>query len=184
MMAPYLSTIQSHERSLKRDPSVSREAHRCDAFHKAFKGGIGSSRNVVNVHVDYGALRRGAAKDGETCEIAGAGDVPVSVPKSLLGDCILQVILQKDNKLIWFGSRDQQLPERIKAAVRAKFKHRCAICKEYGDQVDHIKARIAGGTNDLDNLQCLCHRCHANKTTHDVPFTSKKYYGRENPRAG
>lgn len=30
--------------------------------------------------------------------------------------------------------------------------------------VDHIVPRSAGGTDELDNLQALCHQCHSKKT--------------------
>ncbi len=31
-------------------------------------------------------------------------------------------------------------------------------------EVDHILPKSQGGTDDLDNLQSLCHRCHSKKT--------------------
>jgi len=31
-------------------------------------------------------------------------------------------------------------------------------------QVDHIKPKAEGGTDDLDNLQAICADCHADKT--------------------
>jgi 5-methylcytosine-specific restriction endonuclease McrA len=41
----------------------------------------------------------------------------------------------------------------------------------FGDvatDVDHVKARRAGGTDDWGNLQALCHRCHSRKTLGDM----------------
>jgi 5-methylcytosine-specific restriction enzyme A len=40
----------------------------------------------------------------------------------------------------------------------------CAECGEKGKHVDHIKPRSQGGTNDMGNLQTLCHSCHSRKT--------------------
>lgn len=45
----------------------------------------------------------------------------------------------------------------------------CAMCAKTlfspkDIQVDHIKARKHGGTNDFSNLQCLCRSCHTSKT--------------------
>ena len=34
-------------------------------------------------------------------------------------------------------------------------------------QVDHIKAQADGGSDDDDNLQTLCRRCHVAKTKRD-----------------
>jgi 5-methylcytosine-specific restriction protein A len=31
-------------------------------------------------------------------------------------------------------------------------------------QVDHIKPKAKGGTDDDDNLQSICHDCHTEKT--------------------
>jgi len=45
----------------------------------------------------------------------------------------------------------------------------CAKCSERNritaaTEVDHIVPLHKGGTDDLDNLQSLCHDCHAEKT--------------------
>ena len=32
------------------------------------------------------------------------------------------------------------------------------------DAVDHIKPKSQGGTDDAENLQCICNDCHAAKT--------------------
>jgi len=50
----------------------------------------------------------------------------------------------------------------------------CRACGAPGqdaDHVDHILPTSRGGTDDRDNLQRLCPRCHARKTaTHDGGF--------------
>lgn len=40
-------------------------------------------------------------------------------------------------------------------------------CVRRGTQVDHIKPRSEGGTDDLFNLQLLCDECHKRKTLAD-----------------
>ena len=35
-------------------------------------------------------------------------------------------------------------------------------------QVDHIKPKAKGGTDDWDNLQSICDRCHDAKTKQDM----------------
>ena len=45
----------------------------------------------------------------------------------------------------------------------------CSKCSERNritaaTEVDHIVPLHKGGTDDLDNLQSLCHDCHAEKT--------------------
>ena len=43
----------------------------------------------------------------------------------------------------------------------------CVRCAAPATDVDHIVAKSHGGTDSLDNLQTLCHRCHALKTWHE-----------------
>jgi len=45
----------------------------------------------------------------------------------------------------------------------------CRECLKQGrltpaTEVDHIVPLASGGTNDLENLQPLCHSCHSRKT--------------------
>jgi 5-methylcytosine-specific restriction protein A len=41
----------------------------------------------------------------------------------------------------------------------------CSHCKrEIATEVDHIKRKADGGTDDTENLQGLCHECHKVKT--------------------
>lgn len=47
----------------------------------------------------------------------------------------------------------------------------CAKCGEVNKarlQVDHITPRALGGTNDSENLQVLCLKCHGPKTQQDI----------------
>ena len=42
---------------------------------------------------------------------------------------------------------------------------RCATCKRYANEVDHVTPLQEGGAAyDLDNLQALCRGCHIRKT--------------------
>lgn len=48
----------------------------------------------------------------------------------------------------------------------------CLHCEEAGrvsaaTDVDHIRAKRDGGTDDWDNLQSLCHACHSRKTARE-----------------
>ena len=49
----------------------------------------------------------------------------------------------------------------------------CQPCKRKGrvtpfDAVDHIKPKAQGGTDDYDNLQCICEPCHKAKTDQEA----------------
>jgi len=52
------------------------------------------------------------------------------------------------------------------AAVCQSCGHVCGKPKEI--QVDHIKAKRHGGTDDMSNLQVLCAGCHGHKTRQEV----------------
>ena len=68
-------------------------------------------------------------------------------------------------------SKAKQYDERWRR-LRKLVIHReplCRQCKKEGrltlaTEVDHIIPLAQGGTNELDNLQPLCHSCHSRKT--------------------
>ena len=55
----------------------------------------------------------------------------------------------------------------LKRRVAARQLWRCAACRHLVDEcyeIDHRQPLWAGGSNRVDNLQALCHRCHSTKT--------------------
>lgn len=46
----------------------------------------------------------------------------------------------------------------------------CLLCGKYttATDVDHIIPKSKGGTDDISNLQSLCHECHKKKTRKDL----------------
>jgi 5-methylcytosine-specific restriction protein A len=44
----------------------------------------------------------------------------------------------------------------------------CRICGEPATDVDHIRRRTAGGSEDGSNLQSLCHAHHSQKTAKEM----------------
>jgi 5-methylcytosine-specific restriction protein A len=45
----------------------------------------------------------------------------------------------------------------------------CAMCGALSTDVDHIKAKRAGGSDHPSNLRALCHGCHSRRTGRDQP---------------
>ncbi len=57
--------------------------------------------------------------------------------------------------MFWNWRRDQALN---------RDGYKCVICGNGNSlSVDHIKSRGAGGTDELENLRCLCAACHAKR---------------------
>ncbi len=71
-----------------------------------------------------------------------------------------------------FRLSDQNpVPDSLRYRVLMESGGRCALCgatkKETILDVDHIKPRSKGGTNDIENLQILCAKCNRSKGNKD-----------------
>lgn len=58
---------------------------------------------------------------------------------------------------------------KARARILARDDYLCQPCWRDGrptpaTEVDHIKPKARGGTDDDDNLQAICHDCHTRKT--------------------
>lgn len=76
---------------------------------------------------------------------------------------------QRGYDVEWRKTRDEFLAYHPKCQARDEAALRDHA--RFGDvatDVDHVKARRAGGTDDWGNLQALCHRCHSRKTLGDM----------------
>lgn len=62
----------------------------------------------------------------------------------------------------------QPIPCRVREAVLTRDGHVCRRCST-ADRltIDHIKPVSRGGTNDISNLQVLCHPCNSRKGDRD-----------------
>lgn len=59
-----------------------------------------------------------------------------------------------------YPKKARRLPDAVRRAVFARDHDKCRRCGGPGNTIDHI----AGGSPDLENLQCLCRKCHDEKT--------------------
>ncbi|MGY6129117.1 HNH endonuclease (plasmid) [Paraburkholderia strydomiana] len=62
--------------------------------------------------------------------------------------------------------------QRLRASILKRDHYLCQVCIRKGrvteaSQVDHIKAKAAGGTDDEGNLQSICEPCHKAKTARE-----------------
>jgi 5-methylcytosine-specific restriction protein A len=59
--------------------------------------------------------------------------------------------------------------DKLRLTILARDKHLCQVCLKAGritvaTEVDHIKPKAQGGTDDPENLQSIDKACHAAKT--------------------
>jgi hypothetical protein len=113
---------------------------------------------AVQLTVDAARLRRDPDAGGETCSIAGIGEVSVPAAERLLGNAVLSTIVRDgiDVKAITRPGRSRSTA--IEQAVRAR-SPRCERIK--CDDTDHLElhhlvAVADGGDTTVDQLANLC----------------------------
>jgi hypothetical protein len=118
------------------------------------------------LRLDYPAFARGHAEDGETCELAGIGPVPVSVARALAADSILKVVVTHGVDVRAVASAGRTIPTAVRTALELRdptcVVPGCDIAK--GLEIDHWQVSFAeGGPSELWNLCRLCRFHHRQK---------------------
>jgi 5-methylcytosine-specific restriction protein A len=54
--------------------------------------------------------------------------------------------------------------QKLRPRILRRDGYRCCVCGNEATEVDHIIPKAQGGTDDPDNLQSICRRCHRQKT--------------------
>jgi hypothetical protein len=121
----------------------------------------------VHVTVDATALRRGYSKPGETCTIAGVGQVPVATARKLLGDGYLTILVTRGADVTTVAHAGRSVPADVDAALTARDRTCCVPGCEVTEPLerDHrVLPFIDGGTTALSNLARLCRWHHYLRT--------------------
>lgn len=121
---------------------------------------------LVHVFVDHKALVRGRTRNGEVCEIAGVGPVPVATARALASDAYLKILVSDGTDIKAVSHPGRTIPARLRTAVIARAP-KCEVvgCEvRHHLQIDHIVPREEHGPTRLDNLQRLCPHHHYLKT--------------------
>jgi hypothetical protein len=122
------------------------------------------------VRVDWSALVRGHTEPGETCEIAGAGPIPVHVASRLLDDTFVKAVLVDGEDVLAVSHPGRSIPARLCTAVDEQY----PVCVVEGCEVtehlerDHNLPVERGGPTALWNLGRLCGHHHEHKHRHDL----------------
>jgi len=126
------------------------------------------SNAVMNIRIDYNALKSGHTEHGEICEIAGVGPIPVATATEYLGEAFLKLLVVDGVDIKTVAHMGRAIPAPLRTAVE----ERDRVCQvptcdmTIGLEIDHIKPFSEGGPASLENLVRLCKRHHLQKT-HD-----------------
>jgi hypothetical protein len=126
------------------------------------------SNAVMNIRIDYAALKRGHSEDGEICEVAGVGPIPVATATEYLGEAFLKLLVLDGTEIKTIAHMGRAIPAKLRTAIE----ERDRLCQvptcdmTMGLEIDHIVPFAEGGATSLENLVRLCRRHHLQKT-HD-----------------
>jgi hypothetical protein len=125
----------------------------------------GADAKII-VRVDLPALLRGRPVDGEVCEIAGLGPIPVSVVKDWMDDAFLAVVVTKGTEI----QKVIHLGRRFRSEQRTVLQWQDPICarrgcsNRLGLQYDHFEDWALTHTTRVGAAKRFCAACHALKT--------------------
>jgi len=123
---------------------------------------------VMNIRIDMASLKRGHTENGEVCEIAGVGPIPVATATAHLGEAFLKLLVMDGTDVRTIAHMGRAIP----AKLRTGLEERDRVCQvptcdmSVGLEIDHIIPFAEGGPASLENLVRLCKRHHLQKT-HD-----------------
>jgi hypothetical protein len=127
--------------------------------------GRGSTK--VLVRVDFEALFRGYPTEGEVCEIAGFGPIPVSVVEDLLaqGDTFLAAIITRGRAVIGVAHLGRRPTAAQQSALQWLYPL-CAVegCSALARQIDHREDWAKTHRTVIDSLDGYCCHHHDLKT--------------------
>jgi len=126
---------------------------------------VGSDAKII-VRVDHSALMRGHAVDGETCEIAGIGPIPVSVVREWMDDAFITAVLTEGEDV----TKVVHLGRRFTAKQRTALQWRDPECCVQSCtttlrlEYDHDTGWADTHTTTVDDGDRVCHLHHKRKT--------------------
>ncbi|MGH9197388.1 MAG: HNH endonuclease signature motif containing protein, partial [Acidimicrobiia bacterium] len=129
------------------------------------EGASDGPKALVNVRVDYAALKRGHTSNGEVCEIPGVGPISVAAAQDYLSDCVLKVLVTKGKDVVALASAGYSLPAGIRSAL-VEIYPECVVfgCNQTKRlENDHV-IPWPEGPSSLDNLVRICGHHHRLKT--------------------
>jgi hypothetical protein len=130
----------------------------------------GRAPATVVVRVDKSAFARGETVEGEVCEIAGVGPIPVRVAQQIAADGIIKALITDGTDVHAVSHAGRAIPARLRTALE-EMQPECVIAGCHVDrhlEIDHDFPFARGGPTELANLNRLCHHHHDLKTRNDL----------------
>lgn len=130
-------------------------------------------RAVLNIRVDYAALRRGFTEPGEACEITNCGPISVDAARTAAEDAFIRLHLYDGHRLIDVANPGRNIP----VAMRYGLEQRDRTCCVPGCdatrhlEIHHLHGVTLGGKASLDNLCRICSRHHDQVTNEGAYIT-------------
>jgi hypothetical protein len=147
------------------------QAYAMDALEALLCSGGGAGKGAKFVHeicvlADYNAMVNGECAEGEACEIAGLGPVPVARVQEWLQDAYLRLIVTDGVDIKAISRRSRYVDREQQAALRVRDRTCCiAGCDvTWRLERDHRRPFAGGGPTALDNLDRYCDFHHFLKT--------------------
>ena len=154
----------------RREPG---DAHAFDAAAELLTSAPSDAKPVpagadakIIVRVDLPSLIRGRAIDGEVCEIAGYGPIPVSIVKDWMEDAFLAAVVTDGTEI----RKVIHLGRRFKSQQRTVLQWQDPVCarkgcsNRLGLEYDHFEDWARTRTTRTVAAKRFCHSCHALKT--------------------
>lgn len=103
----------------------------------------------------------------------------IPINQIFLEDVLIDIrALQEGKKLYkWQYQKSNRLDENLRKAVILRDNNTCLLCGRTNCEIDvhHITPRRLKGSDDPQNLGCLCKKCHTKVTGNEMTYAPKLY---------
>lgn len=147
-----LNVSMGHVRVFNETTQRFETSHICDVIHQGCKP-------VFKVTVESGQTVRATGNHEVMTQRGWVRVDELTVEDFMITENGCGQMVREEQPPRWNDWEDKQ-------ARRAVIKDSCAKCGSFDNlEADHIVPVLFGGSHDASNMQCLCRRCHVEKTT-------------------
>ncbi len=109
---------------------------------------------TIVIHVDAAALKRGHARSGERCDVAGVGPVPVATIERELPGAFVKVLVEKGVDITTVCHMGRTIPAHVFSALEARHETCVVPGCDVANRLEahHVVPFAQGGPTSLANL--------------------------------